>query len=139
MSEGNIMNSYKHLKNVFNYNLNKMVEFCSIFCENPEKDFTRDRKLNFETTMRNVICMESGSLKDELLKLNDIGLKTVPFQYVHYFLLIEKTNNNQSFKTTQIFQKRIIMTSIIFCYKKGKIHESEYTHNRYSTFNSFIY
>ncbi len=70
------MNSYKHLKNVFNYNLNKMAEFCSIFCENPEKDFTRDRKLNFETTMRNVICMESGSLKDELLKLNDFSIDT---------------------------------------------------------------
>ncbi len=53
-----------------------MAEFCSIFCENPEKDFTRDRKLNFETTMRNVICMESGSLKDELLKLNDFSIDT---------------------------------------------------------------
>ncbi len=70
------MNSYKHLKNVLNYNLNKMAELCSIFCENPETDFTRDRKLNFETTMRNVICMESGSLKDELLKLNDFSIDT---------------------------------------------------------------
>lgn len=70
------MNSYKHLKNVLNYNLNKMAEFCSIFCENPETDFTRDRKLNFKTTMRNVICMETGSLKDELLKLNDFSIDT---------------------------------------------------------------
>ena len=70
------MNSYKHLKNILNYNLNKMAEFCSIFCENPETDFTRDRKFNFKTTMRNVICMETGSLKDELLKLNDFSTDT---------------------------------------------------------------
>lgn len=68
------MNSYKHLKNVLNYLIRKMNESCSVFCENPEKDFTRIRKLNFETTLKNVICMGSGSLKDELLKLNDFSL-----------------------------------------------------------------
>lgn len=65
------MNNYKHLKNVLNYNIKKMAECSSLFCGNSEVDFTRNRKLNFETTIENVICMETGSLKDELLKLND--------------------------------------------------------------------
>lgn len=70
------MNSYKHLKNVLNYYLDKMAQSCSLFCENPETDFTRERMLNFKTTMKNVICLETGSLKDELLKLNDFSIDT---------------------------------------------------------------
>ena len=70
------MNNYKHLKNVLNYSIKKMVEVRSIFCENSVTDFTHNRKLTFETTLKNVICMETGSLKDELLKLNDYSVKT---------------------------------------------------------------
>jgi len=70
------MNNFKHLKNVLNYNIKKMAQSSSIFCENPEKDFTRNRKLDFETLMKLIICMESGSLKDELLKFNDYSLST---------------------------------------------------------------
>ena len=76
MSEVYIMNNFKHLKNVLNYNIKKMADCAAIFCENPEKDFTRDRILNFENTIRNVICMGSGSLKDELLNLHCHSLKT---------------------------------------------------------------
>ena len=70
------MNNYKHLKNVLNYSIKKMVEVRSIFSENSVTDFKHNRKLTFETTLKNVICMETGSLKDELLKLNDFSLKT---------------------------------------------------------------
>ncbi len=70
------MNNYKHLKNVLNYSIKKMVEVRSIFCENSVTDFTHNRKLTFETTVKNVICIETGSLKDELLKPNDFSLKT---------------------------------------------------------------
>lgn len=70
------MNNYKHLKNVLNYNIKKLSEVSSLFCENPETDFIRNRKLNFETTVKNIICMETGSIKDELLKLNDYSMET---------------------------------------------------------------
>ena len=70
------MNTYKHLKNVLDYNIRKLAEVSSIFCENPECDFTRERKLNFETTLKYIICMETGSIKDELLKLNDYSIET---------------------------------------------------------------
>lgn len=76
MSEVYIMNNFKHLKNVLNYNIKKMAECSAIFCENPEKDFTRNRVLTFEETVRNVICMGSGSLKDELLKFHFYSLET---------------------------------------------------------------
>lgn len=76
MSEVYIMNNFKHLKNVLYFNINKMAQCSSIFCESPDKDFTRHRKLDFETVMKHIICMESGSLKDELLKFNDYSLET---------------------------------------------------------------
>ena len=69
MSEVYIMNNFRHLKNVLNHNIRKIAEHPAVFCENPDKDFTRDRMLTFESTVRNVICMSAGSLKDELLKL----------------------------------------------------------------------
>ena len=53
-----------------------MAEVRSIFCDNAETNFIRNRKLTFETTIKNIICMETGSLKDELLKLNDYSIET---------------------------------------------------------------
>ena len=74
---GNNTNNYKHLKNVLNYNIKENSGMLVSFsCENSAVDFTRNRKLNFETTIKNVISMETGSLKDELLKLNDYSVDT---------------------------------------------------------------
>ena len=70
------MNNYKHLKNVLNDNIKKLNEVRSLFCENAEVDFTRNRKLDFETTIKNVICIETGSLKNELYKMNDYAVGT---------------------------------------------------------------
>ena len=61
---------------MLNCSIKKIAEVLSIFCENSAADFTPNRKLTFETTVKNVICIETGSLKDELLKLNDFSLKT---------------------------------------------------------------
>ena len=38
------------------------------FVKNPEKDFTRDRKLGFVQLIRFFLCMESGCISHELLK-----------------------------------------------------------------------
>ena len=69
------MNNYKHLKNVLLNNVNKLSECSSLFTESAV-DFSRNRKLNFKTVMMNIICMETGSLKDELLKLNEYSITT---------------------------------------------------------------
>ena len=65
------MSNSKQLRKILDFAISTVSNSPSIFVMNPEKDFTRDRKLNFNTSLRNVIYMESGSLKDELLKLND--------------------------------------------------------------------
>lgn len=39
-----------------------------LFSSAPEKDFTRNRKLPFETVIKTLLCMEGGSLTNELMK-----------------------------------------------------------------------
>lgn len=38
-----------------------------LFAKNPETDFSRRRKLNFESVIQFILSMESGSMKKELL------------------------------------------------------------------------
>ena len=61
---------------MLNCSIKKIAEVLSIFCENSAADFTPNRNFTFETTLKNIICIETGSLKDKLLKLNDFSLKT---------------------------------------------------------------
>ena len=70
------MNNSKQLQKKLNTAISIVSDSHSLFVMNPETDFTRDRSLRFETVLRNIICMESGSLKDELLKLNEHSLST---------------------------------------------------------------
>lgn len=70
------MNNSKHLKKVLNNAISVVSGSPSLFVFNPETDFTRNRLLNFETVIKNIICMEAGSLKDELLKLNEYSIIT---------------------------------------------------------------
>ena len=39
-----------------------------LFSTKPEKDFTRNRKLSFETMIKTLLCMEGGNLTNELMK-----------------------------------------------------------------------
>ena len=70
------MNNSKQLQKKLNTAISIVSDSHSLFVMNPETDFTRDRSLSFETVLRDIICMESGSLKDELLKLNEHSLST---------------------------------------------------------------
>ena len=70
------MNSYKHLKNVLFHIINNLSNVCSIFCVNPDTDFTRNRKLDFKTIMKIILCMGASSIKDELFKFNDFSIDT---------------------------------------------------------------
>ena len=70
------MNNYKHLKNVLFHIIKELSQVCSIFCVNPDTDFTRNRKLDFETIMKIVLCMGASPIKDELLKFNDFSIDT---------------------------------------------------------------
>ena len=63
------MNFSKSVKQVLLGKIQEMAACPGPFVRNPDIDFTRKRKLNFETTIRCLIAMESGSLKRELLEL----------------------------------------------------------------------
>lgn len=65
------MNKSKHLRKILNHAISAVSSSPSLFVVNPESNFTRNRLFTFETIIKNIICMEAGSLKDELLKLND--------------------------------------------------------------------
>lgn len=70
------MNNVKHLRKLLNSAISTVSDSSSLFVFNPETDFTRNRLLNFKTVIENIICMESGSLKDELFKLNNFSPAT---------------------------------------------------------------
>ena len=70
------MDNYKHLKNILYHIIDDMNNSRSLFCENPDTDFIRSRKLDFKTTISSILCMETGSLKDELYKFFDYSLTT---------------------------------------------------------------
>ena len=57
------------VKQVLLEKIQEMATCPEPFVRNPGKDFTRTRKLDFATTIRCLIAMESGSLKKELLAL----------------------------------------------------------------------
>ena len=48
--------------------IDEMSRSLSSFVKNPDKDFIRNRKLDFKKMMHLIISMESGSLNHELLK-----------------------------------------------------------------------
>lgn len=70
------MNNFNHLKKQLNSCIKVISNSRSLFVENPKSDFIRNRKLDFIAVIKSIICMETGSIKDELLKLNDYSLDT---------------------------------------------------------------
>jgi len=63
------MNFSESVKKVLLKKIQEMAACPDQFVRKPGSDFTRKRKLDFETTIRCLIAMESGSLKKELLEL----------------------------------------------------------------------
>ncbi len=57
------------VKQVLCTKIREMAAYSWLFVRNSGKDFTRGRKLNFETTLQCLITMESGSVQKELLSL----------------------------------------------------------------------
>ncbi len=70
------MNNFNSLRKNLNHCIKILNNSRSLFVENPNSDFIRNRKLDFSTVINNIICLEAGSLKDELLKLNDYSIDT---------------------------------------------------------------
>lgn len=77
-------------KNLFN-EIYEMSLYPSLFVNNPDIDFTRKRKLNFETFLKLTLSMEGGSVRKELLDYFSFSVDTatvsaITNSVVKYFL-----------------------------------------------------
>ena len=54
--------------------ISEMASTPEYFCVNPEKDFTRTRKLTFEKSVKFMLSMSGGSLNNEILRFFDYAL-----------------------------------------------------------------
>ena len=61
----------KHLKNLLLAEIKSVSEKAIDYCVSSGKDFTRQRKLSFETVVKSIIGMESKSLTNEIIDLFD--------------------------------------------------------------------
>ncbi len=57
----------KYLKRLLLSEIKSISEKAKDYCISPGKDFIRQRKLSFETVMKTIIGMESGSLTNEII------------------------------------------------------------------------
>lgn len=90
--------------------IDEMAQYQWLFVKQPERDFTRNRKLSFEKMMTSFLMIEGGSLKKELLDLNQYAIDTATVSAFNQqrekilpeafqFLFYEFNNNFQDFKT----------------------------------------
>jgi hypothetical protein len=71
------MNFYSELlKKRLNAIIFKLSLARQLYVKEPEKDFTRKRKLSFETVVQNIIFMGGNSIGKELLDANDYDVET---------------------------------------------------------------
>lgn len=60
----------------FNSELLNLDSIRPEFCVHPEKDFTRNRKIPFLSTIKSILAFGGGTLTNELLKLNKFSVDT---------------------------------------------------------------
>lgn len=60
----------------FNAEITNLDNIKSKFCVHPEKDFTRNRKITFVSTIKSILAFGGGTLTNELLRLNKISVDT---------------------------------------------------------------
>jgi hypothetical protein len=71
------MNDYSNaVKETLTSLIMKMASSPALFVKNPEKDFTRKRKLPFETVVQLLISMGGNSIYKELLEAQGYDLNT---------------------------------------------------------------
>lgn len=73
------MNNPEKIKQILLSEIEKMNHHREDFCKHPGIDFTRDRKIPFDTLLHFQISMESGSVCHELLKYFDFDSQTPSF------------------------------------------------------------
>lgn len=80
------------VKNTLLQDISDMAKTPWLFSKHPETDFTRNRKINFQSLLHLCICMEGGTVRHELLKYfsyNPSALSNSAFQQQRSKLLAE--------------------------------------------------
>lgn len=62
------MNTFSSVKELLEKHIRNMEQNRSAFVKDPERDFTRNRKLSFFDTVMLIVSMECGTIRSELLK-----------------------------------------------------------------------
>ena len=62
------MNFANQVKNTLLQDIAVMAKVSWFFSKHPETDFTRKRKIDFQSLLHFSICMDAGTLRHELLK-----------------------------------------------------------------------
>ena len=81
------MTNPEKIKHILLSEIEKMNRHREDFCKRPEIDFTRDRKITFDTLLHFQISMESGSVNHELLKYFNFDAGT-PSLSAHFGLCV---------------------------------------------------
>ena len=58
----------QEVKNKLNFAIEQLCKTSWMFVKDPTRDFTRDRKLPLHKVISVLLCMEGGSLTNELLR-----------------------------------------------------------------------
>ena len=64
----------KSIKRTLKKCINEICEHPEVFARNPEKDFTRSRKLPFKQVLKSVLSMTGKSLRNELMEYFNLNL-----------------------------------------------------------------
>ena len=54
-----------HVRNTLYKIINKLADNKDVYCTNPGKDFTRNRKIGFRDLLQLIITMEGGTINSE--------------------------------------------------------------------------
>ena len=74
------MNFYAdYVRNKLNAAISSMSSQIEDYVKNPGHDFTRNRKMNFTSTINFLLTMEGGSLNSELHKYFNYDLNQIPW------------------------------------------------------------
>ena len=76
-----MMYTPKKIKRTLKKCINEICEHPEVFAKNPEKDFTRSRKLPFKHVLISVLSMTGKSLRGELMEYFDLNKAAPSFTY----------------------------------------------------------
>jgi len=121
------MNFPESVKEKLNELISNMAANPELFVKNPKTDFTRNRKLSFETVMQFMLSMGGNSLSNELMEYFEYNVdaasssafiqqrdKILPFAFE--YILNEFTNSFQDLKTYQGYRLLAVDGSVLNIY-----------------------